>query len=100
MQVCALRATGGAVPWDHESVLAFVRDYPGEGARERGEQILCVFSFAHNPVAVTLDLEGWHGFAMSDVFGGGEFPRVGDDARVTLTVGSQGFYWLRLGDTR
>jgi trehalose synthase len=85
---------------NHESVLAFVRDYEGSGTPhgDRPEQILCVFSFAHNPVAVEIDFEGWYGSPLTDLFGGGDFPSVGDDGRLTLTLGTQSFYWLHLGD--
>ena len=85
---------------DHESVLAFVRDYEGSGSAhgDRPEQILCVFSFAHNPVSVTIDFDGWYGAPLRDLFGGADFPAVGDDGRLTLTLGTQAFYWLHIGD--
>jgi maltose alpha-D-glucosyltransferase/alpha-amylase len=85
---------------DHESVLAFVREYEGSGGQlgDQGESILCVFSFAHNPVSVTIDLPGFEGRRLSDLFGGSAFPTVGDDGRLTLTLGSQSFYWLHVGE--
>jgi maltose alpha-D-glucosyltransferase/alpha-amylase len=85
---------------DDESVLAFVRDYAGSGTShgDRPEQVLCVFSFAHNPVAVTIDFDGWYGAPLRDLFGGGDFPNVGDDGKLTLTLGTQSFYWLHIGD--
>ena len=85
---------------NHDSVLAFVRDYEGAGTAhgDRAEQILCVFSFAHNPVAVTIDFDGWYGAPLTDLFGGGDFPAVGDDGKLTLTLGTQSFYWLHIGD--
>lgn len=85
---------------DHESVLAFVREYEGSGGQlgDPSERILCVFSFAHNPVSVTIDLPGFEGRALSDLFGGSAFPAIGDDGRLTLTLGSQSFYWLHVGD--
>jgi maltose alpha-D-glucosyltransferase / alpha-amylase len=85
---------------DDESVLAFVRDYAGSGTThgDRPEQVLCVYSFAHNPVSVTIDFDGWYGAPTTDLFGGGDFPSVGDDGRLTLTLGTQSFYWLRIGD--
>ena len=45
---------------DHESVLAFVRSYAGSGTHfgDQPEDVLCVFSFAHNPVSVTLEASG------------------------------------------
>ncbi len=88
------------VQTDHESVLAFVREYEGSGGQlgDSGERILCVFSFAHNPVSVTIELPGFEGRALSDLFGGSAFPAIGDDGRLTLTLGSQSFYWLHVGD--
>jgi maltose alpha-D-glucosyltransferase/alpha-amylase len=88
------------LPTDHESVLAFVREYQGSGTAhgDRPEQVLCVFSFAHNPVSVTIDFDGWYGAPLRDLFGGADFPAVGDDGRLTLTLGTQSFYWLHIGD--
>jgi maltose alpha-D-glucosyltransferase / alpha-amylase len=85
---------------DHDSVLAFIREYPGSGTAhgDRPEQVLCVFSFAHNPVATTIDFNGWYGAPLTDLFGGADFPHVGDDGRLTLTLGTQSFYWLHIGD--
>jgi maltose alpha-D-glucosyltransferase/alpha-amylase len=85
----------------HESVLAFVREYQGADTQfgDSPEAVLCVFSFAHNPVSVTIDVSGHEGATTFDLFGGGEFPSVGDDGSITLTLGTQSFYWLHLGDT-
>ena len=64
-------------------------------------RMLCVFSFAHNPVAVTMSrCEGYEGATTFDLFGGGEFPRVGDDGQLHLTLGTQSFFWLHLGDAQ
>lgn len=84
----------------HESVLAFVREYEGADTQfgDSPEAVLCVFSFAHNPVSVTIDVSGHGGATTFDLFGGGEFPSVGDDGSITLTLGTQSFYWLHLGD--
>ena len=87
---------------DHESVLAFVRSYQGSGAYfgDGPEDVLCVFSFAHNPVAVQIEVDGYAGSTTFDLFGGGDFPQVADDGTLTLTLGTQSFYWLHLGDPR
>ena len=84
---------------DHESVLAFVRTYEGSGTHlgDSPEQVLCVFSFAHNPVAVHIQLPDQAGGRLVDLFGGGEFPTIGDDGSLTLTLGTQAFYWLHVG---
>lgn len=88
---------------NHESVLAFVREYSGSGSQfgDAPERIVCVFSFAHNPVAVRIEVgEEFAGQPLYDLFGGAEFPAVGDDGVATLTMGSQGFFWLHLGEAR
>lgn len=59
--------------------------------------MLCVFSFAHNPVSVTIDASDFAGSQLYDLFGGGVFPTVGDDGRLTLTLATQSFYWLHMG---
>jgi maltose alpha-D-glucosyltransferase/alpha-amylase len=87
---------------DHDAVLAFVREYSGEGTvfGDSPETVLCVFSFSHNPTSVTIDVEGYAGSALYDLFGGGRFPSVGEDGSLTLTLGTQSFYWLHVGDSR
>ncbi|RFA13049.1 maltose alpha-D-glucosyltransferase [Subtercola boreus] len=87
------------VPADHDSVLSFVRSYAGSDTQwgDAPERILCVFSFAHNPISVTLDLPEFAGRRLNDLFGGGAFPTIGDDGKVTLTLATQSFYWLRIG---
>jgi maltose alpha-D-glucosyltransferase/alpha-amylase len=84
---------------DHESVLAFVREYEGSGTHfgDRPEKVLCVFSFAHNPVSVTIRDPENRGEALHDLFGGGQFPSIGDDGALNLTLGTQAFYWLHVG---
>lgn len=85
---------------NHESVLAFVREYAGSGTHlgDAPERILCVFSFAHNPVAATIDMSGFEGAPLWDLFGGADFPTVDEDGHVTLTMATQSFYWLHVGD--
>ncbi len=86
---------------DHDSVLAFLREYPGEGTvfGDSAETVLCVFSFSHNPVSVTLDVEGYAGSTLYDLFGGSQFPSIGEDGALTLTLGTQSFYWLHVGES-
>src|SRR3954468_21442851 len=90
------------LPTDHESVLAFVRTYAGSGTHfgDQPEDVLCVFSFAHNPVSVTLEAPEFAGRALYDLFGGAEFPTVAEDGRFTLTLGTQNFYWLHIEPRR
>ncbi|QIZ98841.1 MULTISPECIES: maltose alpha-D-glucosyltransferase [unclassified Leifsonia] len=83
---------------NHESVLAFVRSYEGSGSHfgDQPEDVLCVFSFAHNPVSVSLEAPEFAGATLYDLFGGAEFPTVAEDGRFTLTLGTQNFYWLHI----
>jgi len=85
---------------NHESVLAFVREYKGAGTQfgDSPENILCVFSFAHNPVSVTIQVDGFERSTTFDLFGGGQFPPISEDGSITLTLATQSFYWLHLGD--
>jgi maltose alpha-D-glucosyltransferase/alpha-amylase len=86
------------VPTNHESALAFVRDYAGSGTvfGDAAEKILCVFSFSHNPVSVTIDASAIAGSTLTDLFGGSQFPTVPEDGQLTLTLGTQDFFWLRV----
>ena len=83
---------------DNDAVLAFVRSYEGDGtyAGARAETVLCVFSFSHNPVHVTIDAPQFAGARLNDLFGGGAFPTIAEDGRFSLTFGTQSFYWLGL----
>ncbi|AMM20827.1 trehalose synthase [Frondihabitans sp. PAMC 28766] len=92
--------TMDVLPNDHESVLSFVRSYSGSGTQfgDAPEDVLCVFSFAHNPASVTIEAPQFAGRTLTDLFGGGTFPAFDSDGRVTLTMGTQAFFWLRLGD--
>ena len=85
---------------NHESVLAFVREYEGSGTQfgDMPEKVLCVFSFAHNPVSVTIDASEFAGQPLYDLFGGGRFPSVDEDGKLTLTLGTQSFFWLHVGE--
>lgn len=84
---------------NHESVLAFVRSYAGAETQfgDAAEDVLCVFSFAHNPVSVTIREESLAGARTIDLFGGGDFPGFSPAGDLTLTLGTQSFYWLHLG---
>ncbi|BDZ50577.1 trehalose synthase [Frondihabitans sucicola] len=87
------------LPTDHDSVLSFVRSYAGSGTSfgDSAEDILCVFSFAHNPASVTVVAPRFAGRKLFDLFGGGEFPAFDDEGRVQLTLGTQAFFWLHVG---
>ncbi|WP_403025079.1 maltose alpha-D-glucosyltransferase [Salinibacterium sp. GXW1014] len=83
----------------HESVLAFVRSYEGAGTQfgDPAEDVLCVFSFAHNPISVTIKADDLAGAPLVDLFGGSEFPAFDDSGSLTLTLGTQSFFWLHVG---
>jgi maltose alpha-D-glucosyltransferase/alpha-amylase len=84
---------------NHESVLAFVREYEGSGSSfgDQPETVLCVFSFSHNPIAFTIDDADMAGTRLYDLFGGAVFPSFNDAGSLTLTLGAQSFYWLHCG---
>lgn len=91
------------IPTNNDSVLAFVRSYAGSGLQgsthynEQPESVLCVFSFAHNPVAVTITAEDMAGTRLYDLFGGGVFPSFDENGSLTLTMATQSFFWLHCG---
>ncbi len=87
------------VPTDNPSVLAFLRDMPAEECKpgEAPETLLCVYSFAHQPVAVNLTLpESFRANKVTEITGGGAFPAPSEQGQLTLTLPPQGFYWLAL----
>jgi maltose alpha-D-glucosyltransferase/alpha-amylase len=85
---------------DHESVLAFVRSYQGTGSHfgDHAERILCIFSFSHNPLSVRIEASELAGMRLFDLFGGAEFPQIGDDGSLTVQLATQSFYWLHASD--
>jgi maltose alpha-D-glucosyltransferase/alpha-amylase len=87
------------VATDNASVLAFLRDMPAEECKpgEVPETLLCVYSFAHQPVAVNLALpESFRANKVTEITGGGAFPVPSEQGQMTLTLPPQGFYWLSL----
>jgi maltose alpha-D-glucosyltransferase/alpha-amylase len=83
---------------DNGAVLAYLRSTTEEDCQpgERPETVLCVFSFAHYPTSVNVTLpEGVSAERVIDLFGGSRFPAA-VDGKITLTLGTQGFYWLQL----
>ena len=51
-------------------------------------------------MTTTLDLTGFERRTMRDLFGGHEFPAIGTEGTLTLTLRSHGFYWLRVRPLR
>ncbi|RLP74306.1 maltose alpha-D-glucosyltransferase [Mycetocola tolaasinivorans] len=83
---------------DHGSVLAFRRSYEGKvgPTNEPAEDVVCVFSFAHHPTPVTITDASLAGRRVRDMFGGAPFPTFDENGSMTLTMGSQSFYWLHV----
>jgi maltose alpha-D-glucosyltransferase/alpha-amylase len=84
---------------DHDSALAFLRSYSGTTASfgDIAEQVLCVFSFSHNPIGFTITAPELAGATLTDLFGGARFPQFDEHGQVTMTLGTQSFYWLKVG---
>ncbi|GAA2082209.1 maltose alpha-D-glucosyltransferase [Aeromicrobium halocynthiae] len=78
------RDLGGSNP----SVLSFVRTHDDD-------TMLCVNNLSRFPQPVELDLSAWEGVAPIEMFGGVEFPRIGQ-LPYLLTLAGHGFYWFRL----
>lgn len=91
------------VPTSSGSALAFIRDVRAEDCRrgERPETILCVYSFAHHPTSIELQLpEAFRATKVTDVMGGADFPAPNDQGHLTLTLPAQSFYWLSLAGAK
>ena len=87
------------VPTDSPSALAFIRDLPESECRpgERPETVLCLYSFAHGPLAVSLTIpEEFRANRVIDVMSGASFPAPTEQGSLTLTLPAQSFYWLSL----
>jgi maltose alpha-D-glucosyltransferase/alpha-amylase len=78
---------------DNDAILSFVRG----SVEGTDEAVLCVNNVSARPQAVNVQLpEAFAGARLDDLFGGSGFPSIGDDGRLTLTLGSRDFFWLRL----
>lgn len=86
------------VPADNPTVLAFTRSMDAdEESGDAAEAVLCVNNLSSRPQATTVQLpERFAGRELADLFGGSGFPWVAPDGRVTITLGSRDFFWLRL----
>lgn len=77
---------------DNPGVLSFVREFDGD-------IILCVNNMSAFAQAVALDLTEWKGRQVTELIGGSMFADI-EDSPYHLTLGSHGFYWLRLTEPR
>jgi len=79
-------------PTSDDAVLAHTRcddpQLPG------AESLLCVANLSAAPRSVTIEVPELAGRCTTDLFGGCAFPAVGEDGRLTLTLGARGYYWL------
>ncbi len=69
-------------------VLAYVRELGDE-------RVLVVANLAPSAEPVALDLRAWRGAAVVEMFGGAQFPPIGEEPYF-LSLGPYGFFWLRL----
>jgi maltose alpha-D-glucosyltransferase / alpha-amylase len=82
---------------DNPHVLAFLRVLrDNEVPDEPGETVLCVNNLSHVPQGTTLDLSGYRGAGLADIFGGEGFPGVPADGQLHITMGSRDFFWLKV----
>ena len=77
---------------DNRKVLAFVRQY-------QDETILVVANLSRLAQYTSLDLAEYNGMAPVEVFGGSEFPAVGE-APYCVTLSPYAFYWFSLQPPR
>ncbi|WP_425394241.1 maltose alpha-D-glucosyltransferase [Actinomyces vulturis] len=70
-----------------DAVLAHTR-------RDADEVMVCVANLASSPRSVDIDLPEMAGATTYDVFSGTPFPTVGDNGKLTITLGGRGYYWL------
>jgi maltose alpha-D-glucosyltransferase/alpha-amylase len=73
---------------DNRKVLAFLREF-------EDERILVVVNLSRYPQAVELDLSEFCGATPVELFGGAEFPPIGE-LPYFVTIGGHGFYWFLL----
>ncbi|MFZ0668161.1 MAG: putative maltokinase, partial [Acidimicrobiales bacterium] len=73
---------------DNRKVLAFMRCYGDE-------KILVVVNLSRFAQAVELDLSEFRGATPVELFGGSQFPAIGD-LPYFITLGPHGFYWFSL----
>jgi maltose alpha-D-glucosyltransferase / alpha-amylase len=73
---------------ENRKVLAFIRQF-------EGERIFVVANLSRFSQAVELDLRNYQGNMLIEMFGGAEFPAIGDKNYV-LTLAPHAFYWFEM----
>jgi maltose alpha-D-glucosyltransferase/alpha-amylase len=77
---------------ENRKVLAFVRSYGNE-------RILVVANLSRFVLYAELDLTPYRGMVPTELFGGTEFPRIGEQPYF-ITLGPHSFYWFSLDQPR
>ncbi|PID53810.1 MAG: maltose alpha-D-glucosyltransferase [Micrococcales bacterium] len=86
------------VPSGNDSVLAFLRTLRDEPGYD-DETLLVIANLSALAQGSQLQLPGYPGRQLHDVFGGGGFPAVGRDGTVQVTLGPRAFLWLAIDET-
>jgi maltose alpha-D-glucosyltransferase / alpha-amylase len=73
----------------NKSILTYIREY-------QNERILVVINLSEKAEVVELDLSAYAGSSTVELFGGNAFPTITDKPYL-LTIGSSGYYWLKIG---
>ncbi len=76
------------LPSDNTKVLTFLRRY-------QNEILLVVANLSRYCQAVQIQMPGYRGFSVRDVFSDNRFPDIAEGA-YTVTLGPHGFYWFVL----
>jgi maltose alpha-D-glucosyltransferase / alpha-amylase len=73
----------------NKSILSYIREY-------QNERILVVINLSDKAEVMELDLSAYAGSTTVELFGGNAFPTITDKPYL-LTIGSSGYYWLKIG---
>jgi maltose alpha-D-glucosyltransferase/alpha-amylase len=87
---------------ENAKVLTFIRrtPRPADGAeRDHDGDVLVVANLSRLAQSVQLDLHDHRGHTPVELFGGNEFPVIGESS-YHLTIGPYGFYWFLLDPNR
>ncbi len=85
-----------ALECDNPHMLAFLRILGDDVVGEEPETVLALFNLSHSPQAGSVHLPEHAEQELVDIFGGTGFPAVPADGRLSVTMGSRDFFWLRV----
>lgn len=74
---------------NHRSVLTFIRE-------NEEETVLCVANIASTSRAAVIDMPGYAGASVTDIFGGATFPTVSAEGTLAITLAARDFFWLQV----